>query len=499
MLSSQFINLSCLLCVSENAILRKSVFSDIKKILLFYREDDSNIPLESKLKFSLAETLCDLRLNGSSREVILDNIKTTEKFVSLGGYIATLETKTLNDREVTEYIKHIKSHKKIVVSIDDFEAMREFFTKFEQNDFSSVQEAVSTLDTTVSKIYSKLNNEKREEDVTSITKLDLLEDDYGSAIEQIRKNYAGEHATSSGYPELDKFIRKGFEPGRLYVFAGKSGDGKSTLVLNFLKNQLKKEIHDKKLFDIHLYITLENHIDESLLRLYCCSNKLTSDEVLNNWDYHKNVIMTTIKDSSLKSKNIILMYYFHPTSISALDIVALCEEVKQQYGDKGRIASITVDYLDMLRSSGNNYDVYRLELGQVTTDLKVLAVMENVPVITVTHLNRAAYSNKEDKPLSLDQMGEAMKKVERADFVALLKIVFDKEEEETDTNSSNSTSGMGVMKILIEKNRSGPKKKFVQLRTDLSRFDIFSMENSDGTVPVVSKQVSTEIVAGSFL
>jgi replicative DNA helicase len=347
MLTSQLVNLSCLLSITENSLLKLGVFKDLKAILNFYRIDEENIPLEFKLTFSLAETLCDLRLKGSSRIVILDNIKTTEKYTSLGGYIAMLEGQILNEKQITEYIKHIKNHKKLVVSLDNYTEMREFFNNFEQNNFPSIQEAADNFDTVISKAYSALSSEKREENVGAITKLDLLEDNYESAIEQIKKNYSGENAISTGYPELDKFMRKGFEPGRLYIFAGKSGDGKSTLVLNFLKNQLSKKLHDKKLFDIHLYITLENHIDESLLRLYCCLNKLTTDNVLEKWDTHKNLIMPSIKDAGIESKNIILMYYFHPTSISALDIVSLCEEVKQQYAGKGKLASITVDYLDV--------------------------------------------------------------------------------------------------------------------------------------------------------
>jgi len=499
MLSTQFVNLSCLLCITETQSLKLSIFKDLKEILRFYRNDEEHIPLEFKLKFSLAETLCNLRLEGFSKDVILDNIKTTEKFASLGGYVASLETQSLNDRQIAEYIKHIRNHKKLVVSLDNYDEMRDFFEKFEQNNFPSIQEATTTFDTVISKVYSKLSNEKREEDVVSITKLDLLEDSYESAIDQIKKNYSGENAISTGYPEFDKFIRKGFEPGRLYIIAGKSGDGKSTLILNFLKNQLGKKIHDKNLFDIHLYVTLENHIDESLLRLYCCLNKLTTDDVLDKWDYHKNLIMPSIKEASIASKNIILMYYYHPTSISALDIVSLCEEIKQQYAGKGKLASITVDYLDVLKSSGNSYDVYRLELGQVTTDLKVLAVMQNVPVITVTHLNRSAYDDK--VPMSLNQMGEAMKKVERADFVALIKIVFNCEEgkEENESNNNNNNSGLGVMKILIEKNRSGPKKKLIELKVDLSKFDISSNVQVGDTVPIMDKKSVEEIAKGSFL
>ena len=107
--------------------------------------------------------------------------------------------------------------------------------------------------------------------------------------------------------------------------------------------------------------------------------------------------------------------------------------------------------------SGKEYDVYRLELGQVTLLMKAVAVLENIPLITVTQLNREGYDKES---FSLTQMGESIKKVEHSDFVALLK---NQDEEE-------KIGDFCKLDVFIGKNRCGPKNKKLQLLSKFSHF-----------------------------
>lgn len=461
MLTSQLINLACTITSQNSKLLTTEVFKDIKAILDFYRQDEENIPLDYKLKLSLAETLCNLRIDGLSKDTALDSVKTTERFSDLGGFISTAEGQVISDVQMVEYIKHIKNHKKIVVSLDNFEGIREFIEKFEQNDFSTMQEAINMFESVVTSMYSNYSNEKRNESISAIAQLDLLSNDYEKALNHIYDNYCGKNSTRSGYPELDALINKGFEPPRVYIFGGASGDGKSTLLANILANHIRKEAPaDKKDYDIHIYVTMENLIDESLLRLYCCYTEMTVEDVVNNWELHKTRIESTLKEAQEKSKSIIVMAYYPATKIGATDIMTFAEEIKTKYAKVGELKTISVDYLDLLKS-GKNYDLYRLSLGQITIDLKVMAVLLHVPVLTLTQVNRSGYDD-EDKP-SLTMVGESIKKVEHADFVAILKYKADERPDEKE-------SSQGKMDIFIGKNRSGPKGRSITLITDFSKF-----------------------------
>ena len=98
--------------------------------------------------------------------------------------------------------------------------------------------------------------------------------------------------------------------------------------------------------------------------------------------------------------------------------------------------------MDLLKT-GTQFDLYRLELGQITLQLKVAAVQENVPIITVTQLNREGYDKE---AFSLTQMSESIKKVEHADVVCLLK---NQDEEER-------IGSYCKLDVFIGKNRCGP-------------------------------------------
>ena len=64
----------------------------------------------------------------------------------------------------------------------------------------------------------------------------MFSDSYENVLNSIEINCTGRNSISTGYSELDIYMNGGFEPTRLYIYGGTSGDGKSVLLVNFLKN-----------------------------------------------------------------------------------------------------------------------------------------------------------------------------------------------------------------------------------------------------------------------
>jgi hypothetical protein len=87
----------------------------------------------------------------------------------------------------------------------------------------------------------------------------------------------------------------------------------------------------------------------------------------------------------------------------------------------------------------------------------------------LTH--NSGYDHKDN--LSVTQMGESIKKVEHADFVALIR-----SQKETDNEHFISTEG-GTMMIYIGKNRSGPKEKTAKLSTKFAQFRLDDISRTD--------------------
>tara|TARA_Y100000310_G_scaffold311678_1_gene358179 strand:+ start:42 stop:1367 length:1326 start_codon:yes stop_codon:yes gene_type:complete len=404
-----------------------------------------------------------MRVEGKSSDVIIDSITTTNKFKDLIGYLESLHKRNFSDEQIEDSLKHIRNRKRFTKILKNYDHLDQFVKSFEDNSFENIEEVISTYVNLSKTIQKSISEDSQKDSIDQTSFLNLASDDFNPVLDQIELNYSGVNSISSGFNELDDVICKGFQPRRLYTFGGCSGDGKSTLLINFIKNALIKR-NNKKDESIFIYVTLENLLDESTLRLYCCIENKNSFQVLRNYSEERKKIKETIKNLTSKNNVNICMQYFPATKITVFDIAQIIGDIKSQYKGKGIIKGVFIDYLDLIKS-GSDFDMYRLEIGQVALELKVLAVMLNIPFVTVTQLNRGAYNTGEK--LNLSQMGESMKKVDHSDFIGFLRSI---EDEKT-------IDGLSKLQISILKNRMGPKNKSIILKTDFSKFQVKSCTN----------------------
>lgn len=488
MLTEQFLNLTCTACTFPSEQFGAHIARDLECIIHFYEQDEEEIPLQFKLKYSLAKSLIKLKLAGRSSEAVFDSIKTTGKFDTLNPFLNILEHKELNDNDVKNAIKHIKLRKKLVVSLGNYADMRKFVDDFDHNAFDSVDDAMDSYGKIVTQSYSSYSAEKRSEDVSSIKSLNLHSDDFGPVLQQIEDNYSGKFCVPSGFPSFDVLLNGGYEPGRLYIFGGASNSGKSTWMINNLRGALsyKRPESTGGKRDLYAFITLEDFIDESLLRLYCSQTQRKVGKVVKNYVNERRFFKKSLVELQDQNNTMLDMTYFVPTSISTADVMMHLEELKEKYANEAVLRGVYIDYLDLMKS-GQRFDLHRLELGQIAIDLKVLASSMKIPVITLTQLNRASYDTNE-KP-SLGMMGESIKKVEHADFVCLLKAIHDVDEE-------GESKDTGFMELHIGKHRSGPKNKMVKLRQN---FPMFRIDDTRGVAPVIKFEEVTTLASDAIL
>jgi replicative DNA helicase len=278
-------------------------------------------------------------------------------------------------------------------------------------------------------------------------------------IDLIKKKYDITNVVPTGFDIFDRkvFPFGGFERSRLYLFGGGSGSGKSTLMTNFIEKGLLSKSGQK---GVYVYITLENLVDETLTRMYQSmfgidTQKFVNEDVVLGADYIKKCIMARSENQECN----VVFKYFPKFSISPADIMMVLDDVISEYGQDS-ILGLIIDYLDLIKLDLVKYDAYRLELSHITSNLKDIAVIYNIPVISPTQLGREVYmKNMTAKDLNLGLISEAIKKVEHADFVALM--VKDQQQE-------------GVVHMFIGKNRGGPVN--IALKA-LVEFDKFKFKN----------------------
>jgi len=456
------------LLLNQKSKLKKTgaLYRDVLDILDFSDTRESyEIPLPVKSKLEFLRKISEMLLAGKTNESVIDSVSLSEKFKQHQDFLELKITEDLPEAVFQDYLRQIRIRKKIGALFQNYDELNKVLESIKDGSFDSIDDMVEDYEVTIKTLYTNMMESNRAVTIESAASLDLGKDDYESVVNMITKKYEKTSKTPSGFRLLDgpDYLNGGYEPSRLYVWGGGSGAGKSTLLNNSIYRAALS--HQTLTFDgatkvpvpgeiqnVYIYVTLENTIEEALMRTYQPMFGKTIPELISDIQ-HGVKIGDEIKSELDKNSATIVMKYFPAMSISSLDLMGVVDEVIDEYGVEA-IRGLYVDYLDLLKTD-TRYDIYRLELGHITLALKTLAVQYNIPVITATQLSRSVYNIQESRELNLNQMSESIKKVEHADFVGLLG---------KDQNDNTIVHGK------IGKNRAGKSNISLQFNVDFSKF-----------------------------
>jgi len=443
----------------------KGLYRDIVEVLEFSESRETyEIPLNVKSKLDCLRKISDMLLDDREIENILDSISFSEKFMEYRDYLDLKVNEEIREQAFQDIVKQVKLRKKIAALFQNYDDLDKVLESIKDGSFDSIDDLVEDYEVTIKTLYSNMMEANRSVTIEAAASLDLGKDDYTPVIEMINKKYDKSNKTPTGFTVFDgQVMHGGYEPSRLYVFGGGSGAGKSTLLNNtIIKSATSNIMHaipearapvSGEIHRVYIYISLENTIEEALIRTYQPMFDKTTAEMISDIRTGNVDIKEMIKNELGKNSAAIVMKYFPAMSVSPIDLMGVVDDVIDQYGS-GVIAGLYIDYLDLLKTD-TKYDLYRIELGHITLSLKTLAVQYNIPVITGTQLSRGVYKISSSQELNVDLMSESIKKVEHADFVALLA------KNEFDNNLIHGKVG---------KNRSGETNVSIDFQVDFSRF-----------------------------
>ena len=234
---------------------------------------------------------------------------------------------------------------------------------------------------------------------------------------------------STGYPKLDALLL-GMQPGQLIVLAARPAMGKTSLAMNISVNTCEATGLPVAVFSLEMLAA------ELSMRLLTGKAKVDSRRVRK-----KEFLDNDLRNIGMAIKELSsLPIFINDSTVSILDIKSHCRRIKSEHG----LGLIVIDYLQLLKSHTNNPSREQ-QISEMSRGLKELAKELEVPVITLSQLNRSVEGRPEKRP-NVSDLRESGAIEQDADIVMM---VYRDEVYRPDTKDK------GIAEIIVGKNRSG--------------------------------------------
>ena len=387
----------CRFIISDSHYVRMSHISDLNRMMksLDYTSYESDPEKSIRVKFIRRGIDARLNYNLSSYDLIMNHIR-----MGLDQEINFLDP---NDRGLSldevnwvnkDIIENSSKYGFVMKMADDF---LDICTQIKTSDYSHraglVQQFERMVDVTKNE-FRKITNED------SITDMEfsLTAGEFENAIADIHNKITNpSRKLKCGMKGLNLMTGGGFESGRVYMFLGITGVGKSMTLLN-LAYQIKKYNIDYKLNDplkipCIVYLTMENTVIETVTRLF----SLATESQFPMEKYSLQEVISKFKDEAqllVSPENPINIFvkYKPNRSVDTSYLYTLYDDLS----DKGyEPICLIQDHLLRIRSVEGNSET-RFELGDIVNEFKTFAADKDIPVLSDFHLNRDAMRAIED-------------------------------------------------------------------------------------------------------
>lgn len=354
-----------------------------------------------------------------SRKWSKDTIEATKATIERLG--SKVKDKSYIKEELYRFIKHQVTRDAILESVDhlevqDYEAVDQAFNK--------VLEVQESMSGGLGQFYVR--------DVSQRTT---------KRIEYVKDGI------STG-TKLDDYLKPGgLPPKALGCVVAPSGKGKTHILVHLGKSAVLES--NKKV----LHITLELSEDMVLDRYDAAFSNIP----IGRLEEKPKSIRRTVKQLGEQYGEFLVVKEFAPASLTVPALRAYVRQLERIafYPDM-----IIVDYADLLLPSqiGRDRDAYE-EMGLIYQELRKLSYDTNCPVWTASQTNKEAL-NKEH--YDWDKIADSAKKVHVSDLIVCFMQTLGEKKKK-----------MG--RIGVAKNRFGPDKFDLQVRTDWSRSHVRSV------------------------
>ncbi|MCH9780720.1 MAG: replicative DNA helicase [Alphaproteobacteria bacterium] len=203
-------------------------------------------------------------------------------------------------------------------------------------------------------------------------------------------------AAETGYDHLDQLLGGGMQPTDLIVLAGRPGAGKTAFSVN-LAQAIAQNCLDQGNGKYVLYFSLEMPATQLGMRVLASKTGIDSKtlkEKITDPQVAPRIIQAASKLSSLP-----LLIDDTPVQ----DVITLRRNIRRAATQFGPLATIFVDYLQLIRSPSNKRTDSRVyEIADITRALKGFAREYKVPIVMMAQLSREVEKRSNSEPVLSD-------------------------------------------------------------------------------------------------
>lgn len=428
------LDLMCQYTISTNRNIKRGMYINLRNLIdLLDMEKYINDQERYKRVIFIKKGL-DARLNKG-----LDKPSMIVKYIN-GGFIDNEVVDIsgydeLSNQEIDWINETISGTLSLIFLYEEIDRGIDLFTRFKAADSTNI----TKIGNEIKEYISNLNTMFRQAQVQSVTNeiFSLDPAHLVNMIDNVRTELTNEYRKLyTGMTGFNQLIGGGFENTRCYLFLGITGIGKSLSLMN-IAYQLKKynktfKPKDPTKIPTIVYLTQENTVTESVDRLFKIA---TGDDLRNHTTEEAIDILKRDGELYLSDDSPInLLIKYQPNrSVDTGYLYTITEDLE----DEGyEVICMIQDHVKRIRAASGQTDT-RLELGDVINEMKTFAILKDIPVITVSHLNRDAAkiidtaptrSNKDIiRLLGKSNVGESLLMLDNVDYSGIIHVEYDQQ------------------------------------------------------------------------
>ncbi|MFP3874702.1 MAG: replicative DNA helicase [Thiohalophilus sp.] len=254
------------------------------------------------------------------------------------------------------------------------------------------------------------------------------------AVDRIDTLYQSDSAYTgvpTGYTDFDD-MTSGLQNSDLIIIAGRPSMGKTSFAMNLVENAAIKHQVPVAVF------SMEMPGEQLVMRMMSSLGRIDQHKIrtgkLDDADWPRLT-------SAVGILNEAPIYIDDTPGLSPMEVRSRARRIKREHG----LGLIVIDYLQLMQVGGNTEN-RATEISEISRGLKGLAKELNVPVITLSQLNRSLEQRPNKRPVMSD-LRESGAIEQDADVIVFIYRDEVYNEESTDK---------GTAEIIISKQRNGP-------------------------------------------